>query len=209
LFFNYDEPSLKGCLKGDLSHTFPLFYGARNSHAMCYRQILFVLSHFLLFNVRVKLKRCKDVVEYEVAWCKREELTRWCKRKKKEFTGVGGAYLGVSGCYRPKDCTICLGKEIMITVWMYHEEDVSIRFLTDVLCHEEDHRIIHEVTGSERCALHFDCVFGYPFDYKANMEYFRHGEIQLFGEELTSYGKMFVKKAESHKNQTIPPRPPE
>lgn len=115
------------------------------------------------------------------------------------MTGWTGVYLGVAGCYRPDDGTICLGKEIMITAWMYHEEDEAIRFLTDVLCHEEDHRIIHEVTGSAPCALHFDLLFGYPFDYKANREYFKLGDIPLFETELTSFGKMIVKKEENRK----------
>lgn len=70
-----------------------------------------------------------------------------------------------------------------------------MRFLVDVLCHEEDHRAVHEVTESQRTALLFDYLFGHPFNYEANLECFRVGDVNSFlGKELTPYGKMIVEK---------------
>jgi len=134
------------------------------------------------------------MVYYTAEWCKRECKTKWCQRMAREKTEWTGVYLGVAGCYRPDDCTICLGKESAITTWMHHEEDEAIRFLTDVICHEEDHRAIHEVTKTPRTALCFDSLFGYPFDNKKNKEYLRLGEMSIFGERLTAYGNMIVEK---------------
>ena len=105
--------------------------------------------------------------------------------------------MGVAGCYKPKENTICLGRESAIGARMFNEENETIRFLTDVICHEEDHRAIHEVTGSQKAALTFDLLF--RFNFKANCEYFRYGKISTIGNDtqLTSYGKMYVKKCEA------------
>jgi hypothetical protein len=78
---------------------------------------------------------------------------------------------------------------------MYYEEDELIPFLTDVICHEEDHRAIHEVTGSKKVSLTFDILFRFPFDFKTNWEHFRKGKIDVFGKKkLTSYGEMLDEK---------------
>jgi hypothetical protein len=119
-----------------------------------------------------------------------------------ELIGFGGAYLGTAACYRPDDRTICLGKEITITVWMHHEEDEAIRFLIDVLCHEEDHRAIHEITKTPRTALYFDHLFGHPFDVE-NREYFRFGIIHLFEEKLTDYDKMLIEKDRARRRKLV------
>ena len=118
-------------------------------------------------------------------------MTDWCARKKKEFAGLSGVYLGVAGCYNPNEHKICLGKEIIINIWMRYEEAEATRFLINILCHEEDHRVIHEVTMSKKAALAFDYLFHYPFDFKTNREYFKvAGDFNLLTEDLSSYGKI-------------------
>lgn len=68
--------------------------------------------------------------------------------------------------------------------------------MSDIVCHEEDHKAIHEVTKSAKLALTFDTLFNYPFDFEANRDYFRHGAFSIWGKtgELSSYGKMINKK---------------
>lgn len=134
------------------------------------------------------------MIEYIAQYCTREEKTKWCKRMARQSREFGGFYIGVAGCYIPQENTICLGREIAINARMHHEEDEVIRFLTDVICHEEDHRAIHEVTASNKTTLTFDLLFRHPFDFNTNREYFRLGGLDIFGKKLTSYGKMLVEK---------------
>jgi hypothetical protein len=134
-----------------------------------------------------------ETVSYELEWCNRENMTAWCKRMKREKAGFGGLYIGVPACYRPKDRTVCLGKEFITNVWMRYPEEEAIAFLIGVICHEEDHRAIHEVTGSVQAALRFDYLFSPPFNFKENMEYMHlNKDIDLFKDGLTEYGKWLV-----------------
>ena len=107
--------------------------------------------------------------------------------------GFNQVFLGVFGCYQPVEDTICLGKEMAVNARMHNEEDETIRLLIDVICHEEDHRAIYEATGNKNATLKFGYLFTGLFNFRENRQYFRRGDIDIFG-ELTSWGKMVEKK---------------
>lgn len=134
------------------------------------------------------------MTKYCLEFCTRKDKSAWCKRIKRELTGgFNPVFLGVFGCYQPGEDTICLGREMAVNARMHNEEDETIRLLIDVICHEEDHRAIYEATGSKKATLKFDYLFTGLFNFKENRQYFRRGDIDIFG-ELTSWGKMVEKK---------------
>ena len=104
-------------------------------------------------------------MNYETNWCTRRKLSTWCRRKKREGTGLGGAYFGVGGCYRPRDDTICLGAEYFHNLWlMYDDDELLGGEVAKVMCHEEDHRAVYYATHSLRATLLFDLLFTGVYD---------------------------------------------
>jgi len=109
----------------------------------------------------------------EFSWCTRENLSKWCRRKKREGTGFGGAYVGFPGCYRPEDDAICLGLDYFLNLWLrYDDDELLVKEVAKVICHEEDHRAIYYATNSVRTTLRFDLLFTALYNYKKNREWF-------------------------------------
>jgi len=136
------------------------------------------------------------MTKYCLEFCTRKDKSAWCRRIEREILGgFNQVYLGVFGCYQPGEDTICLGREMAVNARMHNEEDETIRLLTDVICHEEDHRAIYEVTDSKKATLKFDYLFRPPFNFRENRQYFRRGDVDIFG-KLTSWGKMVEKKSD-------------
>lgn len=94
------------------------------------------------------------MTKYCLEWCTREDKSAWCRRIERELLrGFNPVFLGVAGCYQIGEDTICLGREMAVNARMHNEEEETIRFLVDVICHEEDHRAIYETTRNRRATL--------------------------------------------------------
>lgn len=115
-----------------------------------------------------------------VEWCHRDEedWSKWCR----DMMDTGLGYnLGNPGCYNPYTRKICLGAECVINAWEgYEDKDKVINAIIDVICHEEDHKIIHKVTRSIKASRYLDLLFTGLYNWKENMEYFRFARFNWF-----------------------------
>ena len=143
------------------------------------------MSVFLkAFEWRIMVDPEENIPEYVITFgeCFNPK-SEWCKRKKIEGTILDNEYYGWAACYNPKTKTICFGSEIINKEKRKSkDQDEFLTFIIDVLCHEEDHRIIHKMTQSDETSKNFDALFFPPFDWINNGRYFRFGRHDLSNE---------------------------
>lgn len=95
--------------------------------------------------------------------------------KKIEATMMDIQYMGWAGCYITKTKTICLGSEQIFKNLQVADKDDIIKYITNIIIHEEDHRIIHALCNS-MTSLCFDLLFYPPFYWIENREFFIIGK---------------------------------
>lgn len=135
-------------------------------------------------------------------WCHKENQDKWCSKMLSYGLGFN---LGIPACYNPRKKTICLGLECILNAWiLYEDKEKVIDATIDSIRHEEDHRVIHEVTGSTRTSTHLDMLFTGIFNHIENREiFFNYPELDWFGmkmEEEYRHGRYEKRKTEAEKN---------